>query len=202
MKLIPGVVFGRMSRIMIQSAGAIAILLCSAQFAAAAEYDIDPSHAFIQFRIHHLGYSMLVGRFNKFEGAFTWDKDNPQAAVINVTVETASIDSNWAERDKHLRNEDFLNVDKYPQATFKGTKYTGDASGGKMEGVLTLHGVSKPITLDVKAIGEGPDPWGGYRAGFEATTSIRRADFGMDYNLGPAAETMAFELYVEGIRRK
>jgi len=169
----------------------------------AAEYgvDIKGMHAFIQFRIVHLGYSVLAGRFNDFDGDFTWDKTNPGASSINIEIKTKSLDSNHAERDKHLRNEDFLDVDKYPTATFKSTKYHGDASGGKMDGMLTLHGVTKAITLDVKVIGEGDDPWGGYRAGFEATTSIRRADFGMDYNLGPAAESMDFDLFIEGVRK-
>lgn len=169
--------------------------------ASAAQYEIDLSHAFIQFRISHLGYSVLNGRFNQFAGGFTWDKENPATAAIEVTVQTASLDSNWAERDKHLRSPDFLDVEKYPTARFKGLKYTGDAKGGKLEGTLTLHGVTKPIVLDVKAIGEGPDPWGGYRAGFEATTSLRRADFGMEYDLGPTSETMEFDLFVEGIRK-
>jgi polyisoprenoid-binding protein YceI len=181
---------------------ALACALAQAAPAGAAQYDIDLSHAFIQFRISHLGYSVLNGRFNQFGGTFEWDRDNPAGSSIEVTVETNSLDSNWAERDKHLRGEDFLHVEKYPKATFKSTKYTGDARGGKLEGILTLHGVSQPITLDVKAIGEGPDPWGGYRAGFEATTSIRRADFGMTYNLGPSAETMSFDLFIEGIRKK
>ena len=169
--------------------------------AAAANYDIDPAHAFIQFHISHLGYSVLNGRFDKFAGKFTWDKEKPADSTIQVDVETASIDSNWAERDKHLRSPDFLDVEKLPTATFKSTKYSGDAKGGKLEGVLTLHGVSKPIALDVKFIGEGPDPWGGYRAGFSATTSLRRADFGISYNLGPTAETMDFDLFVEGIKK-
>ena len=182
-------------------AGVFAGLVLAAP-ANAAQYDIDLSHAFIQFRISHLGYSVLNGRFNQFGGTFEWDKDNPSKAAIEVTVDTNSLDSNWAERDKHLRGEDFLHVEKFPKATFKSTKYTGDAKGGKLEGVLTLHGVSKPITLDVKAIGEGPDPWGGYRAGFEATTSIKRADFGMTYNLGPTSESMSFDLFIEGIRKQ
>lgn len=171
--------------------------------AAAAEYDIDIKgmHAFIQFRIYHLGYSVLLGRFNDFGGSFSWDRENPGASSINVDIKTASIDSNHAERDKHLREEDFLNVDKYPTANFKSTRYHGDAMGGKMDGILTLHGVSKPISLDVKVIAEGDDPWGGYRAGFEATTTIKRADFGMTYNLGPASETMDFDLYIEGVRK-
>ena len=180
------------------------VLLCALTTtlpARAAEYEIDPSHAFIQFRISHLGYSVLTGRFNQFAGKFNWDQANLQAANIEVVVDTASIDSNWAERDKHLRGADFLDVEKFPKAVFKGTKYTGDAKGGKMEGMLTLHGVTKPLTLDVQFIGEGPDPWGGYRAGFKAQTTLRRADFGMTYDLGPSAQTMEFDLFVEGKRK-
>lgn len=171
--------------------------------AAAADYDIDIKgmHAAVQFRIYHLGYSVLTGRFNDFGGAFSWDKNNPQDASIEVTIDTASIDSNHAERDKHLREEDFLDTAKYPQATFTSTKYNGDLSGGELEGILTLHGVSKPITIDVRYIGEGDDPWGGYRVGFEGNTTLRRADFGMTYNLGPKSETMELDLYIEGIRR-
>ncbi len=180
------------------------LLTVSASFSAtAAEYEVDIKgmHAFVQFRIIHLGYSVMLGRFNDFGGKFNWDKNDPGASSISIDIKTDSIDTNHAERDKHLREEEFLNVDKFPNATFRSTKYNGDANGGKMDGMLTLHGVTKAITLDVKTIGEGDDPWGGYRAGFEATTSIRRADFGMERDLGPAAETMDFELYIEGVRK-
>jgi polyisoprenoid-binding protein YceI len=182
----------------------VLILACTSAFSVtAAEYQVDIKgmHAFVQFRIIHLGYSVMVGRFNDFNGSFSWDKDNPASASISIDIETKSVDTNHAERDKHLREKDYLNVDKYPLATFRSTKYHGDASGGKMDGLLTLHGVTKSISLDVKVIGEGNDPWGGYRAGFEATTSIRRADFGMESDLGPAAETMDFDLFIEGVRK-
>ena len=167
----------------------------------AADYDIDMRHAFIQFRISHLGYSVLNGRFSQFAGKFNWDQASPQSATVEVVVDTASIDSNWAERDKHLRSADFLDVEQFPKATFKGTKYTGDAKGGKLQGNLTLHGVTKPLTLDVQFIGAGPDPWGGYRAGFQARTILRRTDFGMTYDLGPTAETVEFDLFLEGLRK-
>ena len=117
--------------------------------AIAADYTIDVSHSFIQFRISHLGYSVLNGRFNDFGGTLQWDKAAPAKSNIEVTIKTTSIDSNWAERDKHIRSKDFLEVDKYPEASFKSTKFTGDAKAGKLEGDLTLHGVTKPITLDV-----------------------------------------------------
>lgn len=169
--------------------------------AVAAEYKIDPSHSFVQFRIQHLGYSWLYGRFNKIEGEFSHDPSNPGANRINVEIDTASIDSNHAERDKHLREEDFLDVKKYPTAIFASSRYEGDTGQGKLHGELTLHGVSRPISIDVKKLGEGTDPWGGYRAGFIGTTNLRLSDFGITYDLGPASETMELELGIEGIRK-
>lgn len=176
--------------------------LFSSMAANAAGYSIDPSHTFLQFRISHLGFSTMVGRFNKLEGEFNWDKTKPGDSAINITIDTASVDTNWAERDKHLRGEEFLAVDEFPQASFKSIRYTGDASGGRLEGELTLHGVTKPVTIDVKAVGEGADPWGGYRAGFDGTTTLNRSDFGITKNLGPTAETMHFDLHIEGIQKK
>ena len=187
-----------MGRIII--AGFLGLML--ALGAAAADYAIDPTHSFVEWRTQHLGYSWLYGRFNNVDGRFTWDADNPAASAIEVTIDTTSLDSNHAERDKHLRGEDFLDVKKYPQATFKSTGYRGDADGGVLEGVLTLHGVSKPVEFDVKKLGEGGDPWGGYRAGFFATTQIDRRDFGIDRNLGPASNIIELELGIEGVREK
>ena len=167
----------------------------------AADYAIDTAHSFVEFRIKHLGYSWLYGRFNRFSGHFSYDADNPQASAISVSIDTASVDTNHAERDKHLRGSDFLDVAKYPEATFESTKYSGDAQSGTLEGMLTLHGVTKPISIHLEKLGEGNDPWGGYRAGFIGTTTLTRRDFGISYNLGPASESMELELGIEGIRK-
>ena len=169
--------------------------------ASATDYEIDTAHSFIEFRIKHLGYSWLYGRFNRFSGEFSHDPADPSANRISVSIDPASIDTNHAERDKHLRNPDFLDVEKYPDAGFESTGYTGDAESGTLEGMLTLHGVTKPISIDLRKIGEGKDPWGGYRAGFIGTVTLTRKDFGIDYNLGPASETMELELGIEGIRK-
>ncbi len=169
--------------------------------AVAADYEIDPAHSFVEFRIQHLGYSWLYGRFNDLSGDFSYDAEQPEASEIDLEIDTASVDTNHAERDKHLRGEDFLNVEEYPKATFKTTQYTGDAEKGTLEGLLTLHGVEKPISIDIEKIGEGPDPWGGYRAGFIGTITLARKDFGIDYDLGSASETMELELSIEGIRQ-
>lgn len=170
----------------------------------AAEYAIDTEgqHAFVNFKISHLGYSWLYGRFNEFDGSFTWDADKPEASEVNVVINTASVDSNHAERDKHLRGEDFLSVDEHPQATFKSTavEMTGEDTAN-VTGDLTLNGVTRPVVLDAKFIGEGEDPWGGYRAGFSGTTTLKLADFDITYDLGPASQEVELILSVEGIRQ-
>lgn len=164
--------------------------------------DTEGAHAFIQFRIKHLGYSWLYGRFNDFSGTFTYDPEETSNSQIQVSIKTASLDSNHAERDKHLRGSDFLDVGKYPTATFKSTAYKETGfNQGVLEGELTLKGVTKPIRIDVERIGNGPDPWGGYRRGFEGRTQFALKDFGIDYNLGPASRSVEMILSVEGIRQ-
>lgn len=185
----------------VRVAAAAALIAAAPLAATAAEYEIDPAHSFVEFRIQHLGFSWLYGRFNEMSGEFRHDPANPEASAIEVEIDTASIDTNHAERDKHLRSSDFLDVERYPKAVFRTTGYSGTAEQGTMTGELTLHGVTKPITLEVRKLGEGEDPWGGYRAGFVATTVLDRRDFGIDYDLGPAGWTMEMELGIEGVRR-
>ncbi|WP_299181688.1 YceI family protein [uncultured Neptuniibacter sp.] len=169
----------------------------------AADYVIDSkgAHASIQFRISHLGTSWLTGRFNTFTGAFSYDAENPAASSVNVEVDVTSFDSNHAERDKHIKGDEFLDVSKFPKATFKSTSFTPNEEGGVMKGMLTLYGQTKEIAIDVQKVGEGKDPWGGYRAGFSGTVELTPKDFGMTYNLGPAAETVYLDLNIEGIRQ-
>jgi len=179
-----------------------AVVLPSQAFADKYLIDTKGAHAFVQFRIQHLGYSWLSGRFNTFGGSFEYDEKNPDQAKVLVEIDTASIDSNHAERDKHLRGEDFLHVDKYPKASFESTAFDDKGDGtAVLTGNLTLHGVTKPVTIDVEHIGHGPDPWGGYRRGFEGTTRIALADFGIDYDLGPNSKEVELTLSVEGIRQ-
>ena len=180
-------------------AGVFAVM--SSMVASAAEYKVDLSHSAINFKTKHLGISWLTGRFNKFEGTMSYDPAaGPEAQSISIVIDTTSLDTNWADRDKHLRGPDFFNTDKFPTATFKSTGYVGDADGGALTGDLTLLGVTKSISFDIKKIAEGSDPWGGYRAGFEGSYTLKRADWGMDYNLGPAAENVELELMIESIK--
>ncbi len=183
---------------------ALALAITAPTLAQGADYllDTEDAHAFIQFRIKHLGYSWLLGRFNQFEGRFSYDEENPDSSRVEVTIKTASIDSNHAERDKHLRGEDFLEVDKYPEARFVSTAFReNDDHTATLTGKLTLHGVTREVSIDVRHIGHGPDPWGGYRRGFEGSTILRLADFDIDYDLGPAAREVELVLSVAGLRQ-
>lgn len=187
-------------------AAAIASTALFAGTAQAEEYkiDIEGQHAFIQFKINHLGYSWLLGRFNEFEGSFNYDENAPENASINVTIETASIDTNHAERDKHLRSDDFLNVSEFPTARFESTRYVpdeDDADEGTMYGNFTLNGVTKEIAIDVEHVGAGEDPWGGFRRGFEGEVDLTLADYNIDYNLGPAAREVELYFSIEGVRQ-
>ena len=173
--------------------------------ALADNYTIDTkgAHASINFAIKHLGYSVLTGRFDTFSGDFSYDPAKLEASSINVTIDTSSVNSNHAERDKHLRSKDFLNVEKSPKATFVSKKVVvgTDKNNFDLVGDFTLNGVTKSITIASKKIGEGKDPWGGYRAGFEGTTELTLKDFNIVFPLGPASETVKLSLYVEGVKK-
>ena len=172
--------------------------------AFAADYAIDKQgqHAFVNFKISHLGYSWLWGTFKDFDGSFSFDAAKPAESKVNVTLKTASVDTNHAERDKHLRSDDFLNVAKHPTATFESTsvKSTGEGTADII-GNLTLNGVTKPVVIAAKFIGEGDDPWGGYRAGFEGSTTLTLKDFDIKMDLGPASQTVDLIISVEGVRK-
>jgi polyisoprenoid-binding protein YceI len=180
-------------------------LLASCLFMAAplmaADYDVDAAHTTVQFKVGHLGFSELVGRFNTFSGTFSMDDANPAAAKASFEIDAASVDSNHEPRDKHLRSPDFLDVKQYPKMTFVSTGYEGTKEKGMLKGTLTLHGISKPVAFELVHIGEGKDPWGGYRSGFNASTTIKRSDFGVSYMLPGIPDEMSINLFVEGVRK-
>lgn len=179
-------------------------LLGNTAIAQADDYTIDSEnmHAFINFRIQHLGYSWLYGRFNDFAGTFSYDEAKPEAAKVEVTVKTTSVDSNHAERDKHIRSKDFFEVETFPEAKFVSTAYKPNGDGtGTLTGDLTLKGVTKPLEVKVHEIGAGKDPWGGFRRGFEGTAKFALADYGISYDLGPASKEVELILSLEGVKK-
>lgn len=191
-----------MKKTMLTLTLATGLILTGLTQAATYKIDTKGAHAAINFKIKHLGYSWLTGRFNQFDGSFNYDPKNLKAASVNIEIDAASVDSNHAERDKHLRGKDFLNVAKFPKATFKSTKFTPkNDNEGTLTGNLTLHGVTKSISFPVYKIGAGKDPWGGVRAGFSGQVDLKLSDYGINFNLGPASTHVTMELYLEGIKQ-
>ncbi|GAB4184298.1 MAG: YceI family protein [Wenzhouxiangellaceae bacterium] len=181
----------------------LSMLLSAPLYAEVEHYKIDTSgaHAFVTFKISHLGFSWIQGRFNDFDGEFRFDPENPQAAYLNMTVDVGSIDTNHAERDKHLRSDDFFAVDEHPQASFVSTAYRRTDDGqGQLEGELTIRGTTQKVTLDVQELAAGNDPWGGYRRGYSASTTLQLEDFGLRV-VSPASATAELTVTLEGIRQ-
>jgi polyisoprenoid-binding protein YceI len=164
--------------------------------ATATDYKIDTGHTFVTFKVSHLGYSFTHGRFNDFEGNFSHDSSNPGASKVNVVIDAKSVDTNHADRDKDLRSDNFLDVRKHPTITFESTAYMAGSDSDTLKGNLTIFGITKAVAIKVNHIGEGKDPWGGYRSGFRGNITLNSADFGMPDWLGD----LEIELNVEGIR--
>lgn len=183
---------------------AFAAALALAVPASAADYAIDTkgAHASINFRVNHLGFSWLTGRFDTFSGTFSYDPSAPEASKVSVEIDTNSVNSNHAERDKHLRNEDFLHVSQFPKASFvsKSIEPTGEGKA-KIVGDFTLRDVTKEVTIDAEFVGAGSDPWGGERAGFKGSTTLTLADYGITFDLGPAGKEVYLDVHVEGVKQ-
>jgi len=150
--------------------------------ADAATWKVDPDHTTVGFSVSHL-FTSVQGRFDRFEGTIEFDPAKPEAAVIRGEIEAASINTNNEKRDRHLRSADFFDVEKHPKILFESTKVTttGPAQG-RVAGKLSIHGVTQPVELEVKYLGQGRDPWGNERAGFRATLTVDRRDYGLNWN--------------------
>ncbi|MDQ6971318.1 MAG: YceI family protein [Mariprofundaceae bacterium] len=177
----------------------------TAQAAENYDFDIKGQHAFIQFKVKHLGFSWIYGEFRSFNGSFSYDEQHPESNSVKVSIAADSIDTNHAERNKHLRSPDFFDVKTHPTITYVSTSYEDLGNNrGILHGKLTLRGVTKAVDLVVSQIGTGDDPWGGYRRGFEGHTSLHLSDYGMPFapKLGPVSETVELNISVEGIKEK
>jgi len=170
----------------------------------AAEYVVDTrgAHASINFKVQHLGYSWVTGRFDKFEGKFSYDAKDIAASKIEINIDASSVNTNHAARNKHIKSDDFLDSSQFATAKFVSNSVSENPDGTlKINGTLSLHGITKDIIIDATKVGEGDDPWGGYRVGFTGTSSIKMKDFGIKMDLGPASAVVYFELNIEGIRK-
>ena len=187
-----------------------AVLLGSVWLSAsaqAASYKIDPDHSTVEFTIRHL-LSNVKGTFNDFSGGFTYTPDHPEQWKADATIDAASIDTRVDKRDEHLRSKDFFDVQQFPALTFQSTEVTDvTPTNAKLHGLLTIHGVQKPVVFDVAIHGVAKDPWGNTRASFTATTIINRKDFGLNWNKAVEAgqllvgEEVLITLEIEGIEQ-
>jgi polyisoprenoid-binding protein YceI len=171
---------------------------------AAGDWQLDPSHTTVEFVGRHLMVSKVRGRFPEVEGVIHV-ADDPADSSVEVTIQTASVDSRDANRDAHLRSEDLFHVEQYPTITFRSTKVEGEGSEWKVTGDLTIKDVTRPVVLDVELTGVVSDPWGGRRAGFSAHTDVNREDWGITWNLALEAggvvvsKKIRIELEIEAI---
>ena len=144
---------------------------------------IDPSHSRVQFKVKHLMISNVLGSFKEFEGKASMTENDFASTVVSFSINTASIDTEAADRDAHLKSADFFDVEKFPKIEFEGKGMTQkDEDNYDLNGVLTIKGISKPVVLSVEFGGLMTDPWGNKKAGFSVTGEINRKDWGMVWN--------------------
>lgn len=173
------------------------------------EYVIDQDHSAVIFKVRHLAISTVTGRFDIFEGSYTFDSDDISNSTVETTIQVASVNTNEKDRDDHLRSNDFFDVEKYPTIIFKSKEIKNvDGNDFEIVGDLTIHGVTKEVTLDAVYEGSATDPRGNERTGFVADGKINRKDFGMTWNkaleLGGVVvgEEVRFTLEIQGIQKK
>lgn len=189
-------------------AGAALAALAGAPLAGAAQaadtYKLDPVHSNIVFSTDHLGFSKMIGQFQEFDGSLTFDGSSVEGVAVEVVIKTASIDTDHEARDKHLTSPDFFNTQEFPEMTFKSTavEATGDKTA-KLTGDLTLLGVTKPVTLDVtlNKVDANPMDPSVFIAGFSATGTVKRSDFGMQYGQGAIGDDVALWIEIEAIKQ-
>ena len=173
-----------------------------------SQWDFDLTHSSINFHVRHLMVSKVHGRFTAWSGALELDDEDLTRSRIDVTIDAASIDTKEDKRDAHLRSPDFLEVEKFPTITFKSTQITKRGEEDyEVAGDLTIHGVTRPVTLQVEGGGRVTDPWGGTRTGFSAKTSISRKDFGLTWNMALEAggflvgDKLEINLEIEAVKK-
>ena len=150
---------------------------------ARTRWTIDPTHSHVEFSVRHLMIATVKGRFAEVEGTVELDEADDANVSVDVAIAAASVDTRVAQRDAHLRSPDFFDVERFPRLTFKSRRALKGASGHwTVVGDLTIHGVTREVSLDVTEQGRQADPWGGRRAGFEARATIKRSDFGLTWN--------------------
>lgn len=183
--------------------GLLALALAlSGTTAFGATYHLDPDHTMAYFKIGHLGLAKVIGRFNQIAGTLVLNDANGMLTAANVTIQTTSVDTGVARRDNHLRTADFLNVAQFPTMTFVATSVVAiDATHFELQGDFTLHGVTKPVTVQTTQVGLGADATGIKHVGAEGAFTIKRSDFGMGNMIPMVGDEVEIFLSFDGIKQ-
>ena len=144
----------------------------------AGTYNVDKSHSNVGFKVKHMMITNVTGNFEDFSGSFEYDDKNKKITSLNGVIKVVSINTDNKKRDDHLRNDDFFNVEKYPDITFQ----TNKIKNGKAYGKFTMRGVTKDVVFDIEETGQITDPWGNKRVGLELSGKINRKDYGVNWN--------------------
>ena len=179
-----------------------ALLALPATARAADSYTVDPVHSTVIFKVKHFGVGFQYGSFRKVSGALVVDEAKPARSSVTLDVDAASVFTANKKRDKHLRGPDFLNVKQFPKISFISTKIRRSGKELTVKGKLTLHGVTKPVTVRMLFIGKGKDAWGNNRIGFEGSFVVKRSDFGITKMKGAVGQKLHMIVAVEGIKKK
>ncbi|HUA08328.1 MAG TPA: YceI family protein [Candidatus Acidoferrales bacterium] len=147
-----------------------------------ATFALDPAHSSVDFTVRHMVFSRVRGSFQKFSVNLEVDDATNLPIAVSATIDATSIDTNVADRDAHLKSPDFLDAEKFPAIEFLSTKISGSPDAYTVDGTLTIHGVTRPISLKATVDGRGKDPWGNDRIAYSATAKINRKDFGLTWN--------------------
>ncbi len=179
-------------------------LVSTGVFAAPITYKLDPTHTDVLFTWSHFGFSNPTGHFGQIEGTLVYDEADPTRSSVEATLPLAGLDTHVSKLDDHLKKDEFLDAAKYPTITFKSTQVETAGSGKlKVTGNLTIRGVTKPVVLDVKLNGAGPHPMKKVPAiGFDATTTIKRSDFGMDAYVPSVSDELKVSITTEALGPK
>ena len=178
-------------------------LLAGATTGEAADYTIDPTHSHVLFTLDHLGFAKMVGLFSEFTGNISFDANNVPASKVNVSIKTESLQTQFAPRDKDLKGADWFNVTEFPEMTFVGTEFVKkDDHTGTLTGNLALHGVTKPVTLNVVVNKVGQNPLDKIdSAGFSARGTFKRSDFGIKTYLGAIGDDVDLIIEIEAKKK-
>jgi polyisoprenoid-binding protein YceI len=169
--------------------------------ARADDYTVDPMHSSVSFQIEHFGLTWVHGRFNEFSGSFNVDRADPSKSSFAMTIKTASVDTNNAKRDGHLKSPDFFDAKQYPTIAFKSNSVKATAGGGyEVTGNLTMNGVSRPVTFTLEG-GKTAEFMGVTRIGFHTNFMVKRSDFDMKKMVGPLGDLVKVSIGIEGIKK-